>query len=267
MVPERDDGVHLEGESLEQFLLALSQNVIKLQQRNNPGLEEDAAQFFGEATVTAGRLLVRGVPVDMVIQATSQVMNVPGDVLSDFVVMLRQMIAGIAVTDSTGTKRKLRIPERPDFSLEKDWMDHMRLATTCQGAFVNRDYARCVRVAEEALETHSPAGLFQLLVISLQRLKRSAEATRQGERALRALTFAPWHRSLMAVTLGRGDPAAAYQSATNDDQRCQARYYEGARAITVGDTFAAKLALEECVRTPSGLMEKLLAAADLKMIQ
>jgi hypothetical protein len=252
-----------EGEALEQLLLMLADNIIKMQNLERP----DTIQMFGAATLAGGRLLIRGVPEAMVTDAVSAVAQLPEDIAGQFVRSLSLMIRTMRVQDSNGQIVMVAIRERTDYSFERDEMDQTILITHCMEAFYVQDYSECVARAWEALKTYSHSMLYQLLVISLQRLNRGNEAEVQGHRALAALTYAQWHQLLMGITLGIVDVEKVYAEANNERERCQVRFYEGARLLTLGKVFDAKLSLTECLRCSTDIMEKPMAQFELDSIK
>lgn len=251
------------GWKLDEFLINLAEDVIKMQKVEN----ESSASLWGDSVLTAGRLIMRGVPLVIVNHVLTNEKGWPKDNAPIFSNFLLEMIKNTKYTDSKGNSGLIVINEQNGFSLEKDEMALMHYSTICDGAFIARDYAKCAETAEAALEIYSHAMLYQLLVISLQRLKRVKEEKFQGDRALSILRYAGWHAHLMLITLGEIDAEKVYAHANNDDDRCQVRFYEGARFVTLGKKFEARLSLSECNNCKTDLMEKWLVGAELDSVK
>lgn len=247
--------IQFQGLKLELLLLSLADNVV-----GPPGTE----RLYGESTLLAGRMLIRGVPRHLVAAAVSKGLNMPGEDASCFVEQLADMISTCIITDSVGNPVKVRVGSLPGFSLQTDIEEHTSNISGCLGAFVSRNYSACIEFAQKALTRYAQALPFQMLVICLQRLGQKEEAEKEGRRALAALTYAPWHRSLMQVTLGELDAETVHNAATTDGDRCQVRFYQGARALTLHYPSGARQSFDECLCYPTDLIEQTLAIAEME---
>src|SRR5262249_32463980 len=132
----------------------------------------------------------------------------------------------------------------------------------CLQAFADRDYAACFDKARLLIAKPAPPVLWQVLLISLQRLGRTDLIEQVGPGLVEAAGD-PWQQTLLRVALGQVDPAVAVAQAGDEGQRCQALYYKGARLLTRGDSDAAREALAACVATNVQCEEWLLARYEL----
>ena len=80
-------------------------------------------------------------------------------------------------------------------------MSNDRAFDRCLEAFIQRDYAGCVREGMPLLPTGLPLVLLQLVLISLQRLGQTVRARELGGDILAATEQEPWDHLLSMLTL------------------------------------------------------------------
>jgi hypothetical protein len=100
-------------------------------------------------------------------------------------------------------------------------------------AFGRRDYARCVELARQSYSsgTIRPIEL-NLMLIGLLRLGRPQEAEQLGPEYLDLLQGHAWDQTLIRLILGQVAAEQALAQAASEEQRFQAHFYAGARALT-----------------------------------
>jgi tetratricopeptide (TPR) repeat protein len=96
----------------------------------------------------------------------------------------------------------------------------------------------------------------------LQRLGQAGELDELPRLMLDAATD-PWEKSLIQLTFGQASLDTVRQAAENEEQRCQATYYAGARLLTIGHRAAAEELLRECAGQNVDCLEKRLAEVEL----
>jgi len=71
-----------------------------------------------------------------------------------------------------------------------------------------------------------------------------------------------WGFTLIKLTLGLADPKVVIEQARDELQCCQARYYAGARCMTLGNASDAKREWEECISLRVDCLERSLARVE-----
>ncbi|UBU08844.1 CHAT domain-containing tetratricopeptide repeat protein [Nonomuraea gerenzanensis] len=135
----------------------------------------------------------------------------------------------------------------------------------CLTAFAARDYRRCATAAKRDDPHWEPPGHLvfrQLLPICVYRLGQGADLDPQRLPILYSLPD-HWERALLRLTFGMADLETVWRSATDDERRCQALYYAGARLLTVGDFATARERLLDCLSQGVDCAEARLAEIDL----
>ncbi len=128
----------------------------------------------------------------------------------------------------------------------------------CLAAFAARDYRDCYHLASESGESPHRAVLNQLLAICLQRL-RQAQTLDRLPQLMADEAGSKWEKTLVRITFGQVDLEAALRSALTPLQQCQARYYGGARLLTLEQRQAALAQFDACLATEADCVERLLA--------
>src|SRR5512146_899524 len=107
-------------------------------------------------------------------------------------------------------------------------------ARNCVEAFDGGDYRECARQARKLFSAGRDYAFGQLLLISLQRLGETDEASRVGSELLQATAGDHWEQMLVRLSLGELSLDNAIAEAQTADHKCQAFYYVGARDFTQG---------------------------------
>jgi tetratricopeptide (TPR) repeat protein len=135
----------------------------------------------------------------------------------------------------------------------------------CLSAFAARDYLGCYAAAtQDSAQLGRPDHpvFRQLIAICLQRLGQLEEPD-ELLRLMLDLAADPWEKSLVRLTFGQARLDEVGQVAVNDEQRCQATYYAGARLLTIGRLAAAEELFRECAGQDVDCPEKRLAEIEL----
>src|SRR4051794_19069486 len=104
-------------------------------------------------------------------------------------------------------------------------------------AFLNRRYDECYREGVQLIQSGLLVfPLIQVVLISLQRLVRADFAERVADTIMAKWPPPPWHRVTYDLTLGRSRVEEAVALSEDDEQRCKAFFYAGARYSTLGRT-------------------------------
>ena len=137
----------------------------------------------------------------------------------------------------------------------------------CVEAFVARDYAVAAPRLMAMIERDGPTlALLQMLLISLQRSEQAQLLEQVAVQVPEISKDVPWQRTLLDLTLGRGDPRAAATQSEDEKQMGQVLYYFGAHLLTTGRTAAARDVLLQCVQLQAPGLETYLAVQELKFI-
>jgi CHAT domain-containing protein/tetratricopeptide (TPR) repeat protein len=135
----------------------------------------------------------------------------------------------------------------------------------CLLAFGARDYLGCYRAAirgrAEPGQPDHPV-FRQLIAICLQRLGQMEDLD-ELPRLMLDEAADQWEESLLRLTFGQSGLDEVRQAAANDEQRCQATYYAGARLLTIGRPAAAEELLRECAGQDVDCLERRLAEIEL----
>jgi CHAT domain-containing protein/tetratricopeptide (TPR) repeat protein len=134
----------------------------------------------------------------------------------------------------------------------------------CLTAFAAGDYLSCYEAARRDPAPGQPDHLVfqQLIVICMQRLGQS-EVLDDLPRLMLDATAEPFEKSLVRLTFGQVGLDSVRRVAKNDEQRCQAIYYAGARLMTLDRLAEAEELLRECVGLAVDCAEKRLAEVEL----
>ncbi|GAA2208788.1 hypothetical protein GCM10009850_042460 [Nonomuraea monospora] len=135
----------------------------------------------------------------------------------------------------------------------------------CLTAYAARDYGGCAAAArrdDPRWEPPSHLVFGQLMPICVYRLGQGADLDQRRLPILYSLPD-PWERKLLQLTFGMADLETVWRSATDDERRCQALYYAGARLLTVGDFATARERLLDCLSQGVDCAEARLAEIDL----
>ncbi len=141
-------------------------------------------------------------------------------------------------------------------------MSNDRAFDRCLEAFIQRDYAGCVREGMPLLPTGLPLVLLQLVLISLQRLGQTVRARELGGDILAATEQEPWDHLLSMLTLDQAHLIDVLAQARDDEQRYQAHYYFGARLLTLGQRGPARAAFAACAALNTPCHERELARVE-----
>jgi tetratricopeptide (TPR) repeat protein/CHAT domain-containing protein len=133
----------------------------------------------------------------------------------------------------------------------------------CIKAFAAGDYATCMQRAMALVQERATLHTLQLLLISLQRLGREDLLNDIGPKVLEMTAKRPWDHSLLGVTLEQAEPSEVLDQAADDQQRCQAMFYIGARLVTLAAVEPARFFLAACVAQDCDCLERLLAQQEL----
>ncbi len=131
----------------------------------------------------------------------------------------------------------------------------------CLISFVEHDYEASVGRAYDLLHEGAGHEILQVLLIALARLDRDEELGRIGSQALEVTRSHPWYSALVQLTLGQVEPSEVAGAASDDTQRCQARFYTAMRLETLGEANQAENELDACLALESQCLERQLAEA------
>ena len=124
-------------------------------------------------------------------------------------------------------------------------------------AFRVGDYATCAKVARSMLESGASHEVFQVLLISMQRMGLAEAADRMGEKLVAAAGDRPVPRLLLGVTLGQVEGETAVAELAGDPETlCQAHFYWGARLVTLEQVAGARRALDACLAIDCDVVER-----------
>jgi hypothetical protein len=129
----------------------------------------------------------------------------------------------------------------------------------CVDAFCRQDYARSAELAMPLVSTAPRHDLWQVLLISLQRLGDGPMLARVSPLALKATEAEPLQNNLIRLTLGLAHQAPPME----DEELCRFAYYRGARLLTMGDRRGAAEYLQRSLSWEcTWLLEHRLALAE-----
>lgn len=134
----------------------------------------------------------------------------------------------------------------------------------CTDAFRNQDYSQCARVGLSILGKVVSPDLAHMLLISLHRLGMMENRDEVGAMFVKLFSFDPWNVALLKLTLGQSTLEEVLPSAQNEEQRCQAYYYAGARLSTTGQISKASACFEKCLTFRTECLERELAEAEVR---
>jgi phosphopantetheinyl transferase (holo-ACP synthase) len=129
----------------------------------------------------------------------------------------------------------------------------------CGKAFFAERYAECEAIARQLLLSCPSHFLFQLMLISTQRMGQSNVPWPMIASLLSQSVKDVWYRDLLKLTLGQADPAKVLANAKDDDQRCEALFYTAMRLKTLGQNQAYVATLNRCAAMQSTTAENRLA--------
>lgn len=118
---------------------------------------------------------------------------------------------------------------------------------SCVKAFAARDYQRSAAIGQELVIDGPPPIILQILLISLQRLNKGPEAGAVGGLFLSLLPSGNWDRLLIELSLGLATANDVLARAQTTEQRCQAHFFSGARALTEGRLDEARELFDACL--------------------
>lgn len=134
----------------------------------------------------------------------------------------------------------------------------------CLILFSLHKYDQCAQKALEIIEGgRAHQSIFQMLLISLQRLGRSEELDDISPKLLKMTNANPWLNSLLRLTLGELEAEELIRMAENRSQLCDGLYYTGARLKTLGLDEEARTKFKECTETGVESIEMVLARMEL----
>jgi len=117
----------------------------------------------------------------------------------------------------------------------------------CVKAFAARDYQKCAALGQELVTGGPPPIILQLLLISLQRLNKGADAGVIGALFVSMLPSGNWDGQVIGITLGTAAAGDVLAGARTPQQRCQAHFFGGARALTEGRLDEARELFDACL--------------------
>jgi CHAT domain-containing protein/Tfp pilus assembly protein PilF len=131
--------------------------------------------------------------------------------------------------------------------------------------FVNRDYVACLQKIMTNFEGAMSHELLRLYVICMQRLSVSLSSTSEkiDAQLLMATANEPWCHALAKMIVGEIELPELLTVASDNQQRCQAYYYAGARLFTEGKTEAAYEKFEISSAIEAGCLECHLAGLEM----
>jgi hypothetical protein len=127
----------------------------------------------------------------------------------------------------------------------------------CYKAFAKHDYFGCARQVELLINSSQAHEVFQLLLISLQRLGRTDSFYNElVPQLLTGSSRHPWHHALFRLTVGLAQPAEVLRLARTGTELLQAHYYIGARLLTIGDVHGAQREFDAVIGTGINCIER-----------
>ncbi|GAA3826927.1 CHAT domain-containing protein [Streptomyces phyllanthi] len=136
----------------------------------------------------------------------------------------------------------------------------------CLAAFAARDYISCHQAAiRDPLpqDIQEQPVLLHLSAICLQRLGQLDDPEELRRLMLGVVSASPWQKSLVQLTFGQTPLDTVLRAAGDEEQRCQATYYAGARLLTAGRLAEAGKLLRDCVGRGAHCVERRLAEIEL----
>lgn len=134
-------------------------------------------------------------------------------------------------------------------------------------AFVDHDYESCFALHETLLQAEQIyCSDEQIFAITLQRLGRAKLLKNITPSLLTGTSDTPWQLTLMRFTLDSVEWEEVLEEAKDDEQRCLAFYYAGAKMLTQGRVEEARTMYERSLATDCNLWERRLARAELNFI-
>lgn len=134
----------------------------------------------------------------------------------------------------------------------------------CLVLFASKKYDQCVEKAADIIDRGTAhQSIFQMLLISLQRLGRQDDIDNVGSRLLEKTISSPWLNALLKLTLGKLTEEELLRNATNNQQRCDVLYYTGARLKTLGLSNDALEKFKKCLETNVESIEMVLARMEV----
>jgi hypothetical protein len=258
-------GYQPKGKHLEAFLSQVASNALNAIRAEGMGIRQRAD--LGYVIMATGRLLLRGVPKHLALEAIEIRDGSSARQMAEQVIdPIQRMLSNAVIQRENGEKVRIAIEPLEDYSPQDDNFNETRAVVNCMGLYQSGEYERCITEAEKALDTYQKPMLFHLWVLSLLRLGRQKEAEEVGYRALAVFEYVLWHNVLMAVILGKHDAREIVRKIDDEGQRCQLRFYEGSRLLAEGRTREAKLAFKECANSQSDLLERALAHMELQRL-
>ncbi len=132
----------------------------------------------------------------------------------------------------------------------------------CIQSFVYGNYAECAQQVMPLLSTGVTPEMVQVLLISLQRRGQNDLVEQLSPQCLTMFPNHPWETALLKLTLGQEEPIRVLDMAQDDRQRCQARFYAGARLLTKGGEEEAGPEFLDCLATQARCLEFQLAKVE-----
>ncbi|WP_406486065.1 tetratricopeptide repeat protein [Streptomyces phaeochromogenes] len=136
----------------------------------------------------------------------------------------------------------------------------------CLAAFEARDYISCHQAAiRDPLPTdiQEQPVLLHLSAICLQRLGQLDDPDELRRLMLDVVSASPWEQFLVQLTFGHTPLDTVMRAAGDEQQRCQATYYAGARLLTAGRLAEAEELLRGCASSSVHCVERRLAEIEL----
>jgi hypothetical protein len=255
MSSDSNDGIRVSGQELETVSILFAQQLI-----DAAIPAESSAGFRNMVGMTASivvRLIIRGVPrngaLELIKEKYGEGVYEQARHMYD---AMEEYVRGARLGATQETVKPILIEPIEDYSAKKDEMEEIGAVASCLGAYITGDDRACVATGLKALDSHQMPMLFLLPILSLERMGMEAEAKHLASRAVEALRFLPFHRDLARILVEEIDGESVFAHAANDTERCQVRFYEGARDLAHGKTLKARIALAECLRFDTDVMEK-----------
>ena len=258
MSDESSDGIRLSGQELETVSNMFAQQLVDA--AVPPEASPEFRNMVGMSASIVVRLIIRGAPKDGALELI-QIKYGPGvyQHAEHMYDSMEEYVRGARLGASQDSVKPILIAPIKDYSAKADDHEQTSAVVTCMGAYTSGDDETCVKTGLMALESYQMPMLFLLPILSLERMGRDEDAKRLAHRAAAAMTFLPFHRDLARVLVEEIDGESVFDHADNDTERCQLRFYEGARDLAHGKTLKARIALAECLRFETSVMEKPLA--------
>lgn len=160
-------------------------------------------------------------------------------------------------------------PERSKEETQKRRQASQALKTAYE-AFVARDYRRAEEAARQCCRENLAFKHERLMItVCLMRQGRVDEArakVRETESFEATNPWGPFEMWLDRLLVGQADLTQVLNVATDDHQRSQAYYYEGARLLTASESAGARQAFERCLDFEIAHPEAFLAAKELALL-